>query len=465
MNTHDHNSPRSGGMTLPLVLAAILALLIGGYVMWTPSAPDLSDVTRAATDAPAAAPKTPDDTPKPPATADTSVAQDLAAARTPDPITGDIPDAPRIDEVRIEPDGMTVIAGRAAPGSTVSVLIDGAEVATARADGSGSFASVTILPPSAAPRVLTLSQETGGQATASRDEVILAPAQRPEPPLAVAQADTPDPQQHTPVTAPVDQPQVAPDTSAAAAQGDNAAPGSDTADQDAGGQAPVPDAVIALATPDLQAGQPPTSDPAPQGLTAATAVTGGAPPAIAPPAPQGVAVLRSTPEGVELMARAGAPEVMSAVALDTISYSDAGEVRLAGRAQAATREVRVYLDNTVVATLPVDDAGRWRGDLPDVDAGIYTLRVDEVGSGGDVTSRVETPFKREDAATLAQATFAADEGPIKAITVQKGNTLWGIARDRYGDGLLYVRVFEANSGAIRDPDLIYPGQVFDLPAE
>ncbi|HCJ00412.1 MAG TPA: peptigoglycan-binding protein LysM, partial [Sulfitobacter sp.] len=49
------------------------------------------------------------------------------------------------------------------------------------------------------------------------------------------------------------------------------------------------------------------------------------------------------------------------------------------------------------------------------------------------------------------------------VTVQEGATLWAIARERYGDPTLYVRVFAANRSSIRDPDLIYPGQVFDLP--
>ncbi|WP_280321107.1 LysM peptidoglycan-binding domain-containing protein [Sulfitobacter faviae] len=56
-------------------------------------------------------------------------------------------------------------------------------------------------------------------------------------------------------------------------------------------------------------------------------------------------------------------------------------------------------------------------------------------------------------------------GPLSAVTVQKGDTLWAITRTRYGDPLLYVKVFEANSANIRDPDLIYPGQVFDLPED
>jgi nucleoid-associated protein YgaU len=42
--------------------------------------------------------------------------------------------------------------------------------------------------------------------------------------------------------------------------------------------------------------------------------------------------------------------------------------------------------------------------------------------------------------------------------------LWGIADRLMGDGYMYVQVFEANKDKIRDPDLIYPGQVFTLPA-
>ena len=171
-----------------------------------------------------------------------------------------------------------------------------------------------------------------------------------------------------------------------------------------------------------------------------------------------IAVLKSDAEGVSLLNSI----VASEVALDTIGYSELGEVQLTGRAKPETAKVRVYLDNRSVISLPVDAEGRWRGDLPNVDEGVYTLRVDEVSAQGTVSSRVETPFKRESAAVLEQAAAKA-EGPIKSITVQAGATLWAIARDRYGDGTLYLRVVEANGDSIRDPDLIYPGQVFDLP--
>lgn len=53
--------------------------------------------------------------------------------------------------------------------------------------------------------------------------------------------------------------------------------------------------------------------------------------------------------------------------------------------------------------------------------------------------------------------------PSVSITVQPGYTLWGIARQQLGEGVLYVQVFEVNKDRIRNPDLIYPGQVFVLP--
>ena len=179
---------------------------------------------------------------------------------------------------------------------------------------------------------------------------------------------------------------------------------------------------------------------------------------------QQVAILKSNEDGVEVIKPlAPEPDVTTQVALDAISYSIEGDVQLAGRAQNHATEVRVYLNNKNVGALDVDETGGWRGALPDIDTGVYTLRIDEVDDSGKVTSRVETPFKRESPEILVAS--ADGSAPIEAITVQEGATLWAIARDRYGEGTLFVRVFEANREQIADPDLIYPGQVFTLPAE
>jgi len=179
--------------------------------------------------------------------------------------------------------------------------------------------------------------------------------------------------------------------------------------------------------------------------------------------PTAPTVIISTSEGLKVLSKAGkSPEVLTSVALDVISYSVQGEVQLAGRAPSDGL-IRVYLDNQPVTDAPIQQDGTWAIDMPQVDTGIYTLRLDEVDANGAVTSRIETPFKRESKAVLLAETSADGVLAPSAVTVQKGSTLWAISRSRYGRGILYARIFEANRDRIRDPDLIYPGQIFKLP--
>ena len=49
------------------------------------------------------------------------------------------------------------------------------------------------------------------------------------------------------------------------------------------------------------------------------------------------------------------------------------------------------------------------------------------------------------------------------VVVQPGNSLWRIARRTYGDGVRYSVIYESNQSQIRDPDLIFPGQIFLVP--
>lgn len=176
------------------------------------------------------------------------------------------------------------------------------------------------------------------------------------------------------------------------------------------------------------------------------------------------------------------------VVLDAITYNDQGGVILSGRGAAGAR-TNLYLDNALVLETQADEKGYWNIDGTGIAPGVYTLRIDQLDASGKVSSRFETPFKREDRDTLIAATQSTTQSQstetpqandtvaddqkeattngrdIEAITVQPGNTLWGISRKRYGQGMLYVRVFEANRDKIRDPHWIYPGQVFVLPAE
>jgi len=67
------------------------------------------------------------------------------------------------------------------------------------------------------------------------------------------------------------------------------------------------------------------------------------------------------------------------------------------------------------------------------------------------------PFER---ATAAQIDLRDGK-----VIVQPGNSLWRIARRAYGSGAQYTIIYQANDSQIRDPDLIYPGQIFDVPEE
>lgn len=49
-------------------------------------------------------------------------------------------------------------------------------------------------------------------------------------------------------------------------------------------------------------------------------------------------------------------------------------------------------------------------------------------------------------------------------TVKSDDCLWNIAKHFYGDGSKYTVIYEANKDKIRNPNLIYPGQVFVIPS-
>jgi LysM repeat protein len=75
---------------------------------------------------------------------------------------------------------------------------------------------------------------------------------------------------------------------------------------------------------------------------------------------------------------------------------------------------------------------------------------------------VEEPVVAEE--TVAEEVTAAepaDEG--RTYTVQAGDTLWAIAQEMYGSGNKYMKIFEANTSILDNPDKIFPGQKLVIP--
>jgi nucleoid-associated protein YgaU len=144
----------------------------------------------------------------------------------------------------------------------------------------------------------------------------------------------------------------------------------------------------------------------------------------------------------------------AALSLDAIDYDRNGEIAMSGRA-APGAKVQVYLNDQPFGVAEADAAGIWRLTPPvDVPEGLYRLRVDRV-EGGKVVERIELPF--------ARSVLVADIPADGQVLVQPGNSLWRLARRSYGEGVRYTMIFDANRAHIRNPDLIYPGQVFVLP--
>ena len=143
------------------------------------------------------------------------------------------------------------------------------------------------------------------------------------------------------------------------------------------------------------------------------------------------------------------------ILIEVIDYDDKGNIILSGRTSANV-EVRVYFNNIMVGSSFSDDLGLWVI-IPDkiIDPGNYNLRAEKINEFGKVIAYTETPFTKVDTSNVN----------IKKgkVIVQPGNSLWRIARANYGSGFSYTIIYKANIKKIKNPDLIYPGQVFDLP--
>jgi len=50
-----------------------------------------------------------------------------------------------------------------------------------------------------------------------------------------------------------------------------------------------------------------------------------------------------------------------------------------------------------------------------------------------------------------------------SVIIRRGDNLWTVASRNYGEGIRYTTIFDANRDQVRNPDLIFPGQVLKVP--
>mgnify|MGYP001026422602 CR=1 FL=1 len=334
--------------------------------------------------------------------------------------------APQFDIVRVTDLGNVLVAGKAPPRVQVAALIDEAQVADTVSSGGGEFVMMFDVEPSRTPRVLELEVRLpeGGRVR-SADTLMLAPSSAA---MAMANVDTDAPAGmvvREVATTPLFGAPATPTRPALSAESESVAPQNDTA---------APDLPNALAR-----AQEPGTDAAPLALLLR--------------ADGGVQVLGNAPR----VPQAGGAQ--DGVVIDSVVYDREGEVVMGGRSGRGLADIQIYIDNQPIIRTRADADGAWQAQLAGIDRGVYRLRVDELDAAAGVTSRAEIPFER---VTPELAREAA--GP-RALIVQPGNTLWDMSEQKYGDGRRFMRIFDANRDQIRDPDLIYPGQVFVVPEE
>jgi nucleoid-associated protein YgaU len=324
-----------------------------------------------------------------------------------------VPEVPTFDTVHIQKTGEAVIAGRAEAGADVVVKLDGKEIGRTTANADGAFVVVPDQPLPAGSGALTIEALGKGESTpivSEQSVAVIVPAGQPaEALVAVVSPNAP--------TRILQKPEPQPEPAAA------------------------------------------SSDPAAKPATL--------------------------------------------VSIDAVDYDTNGNIVFSGKGDPGNT-ARIYVDNAMVGDAAVGGDGRWSfSGTASIAPGNHTLRVDGLDGEGKVVNRVEVPFFREDQNKVAEAapaetTVAQTEPPPAApadeqaasqpaaeapsaeapatpdtaapakpkqgrVVIQPGNNLWHISRVLYGSGAKYTMLYEANKDQIRDPNRIYPGQVFNTP--
>ncbi len=176
------------------------------------------------------------------------------------------------------------------------------------------------------------------------------------------------------------------------------------------------------------------------------------PPSAAPAAPLVVLAPANAPSRLLQGPESTTP---GRLGLDTVDYDEHGAIRFSGTAPAYA-PLRVYVDTAPVGDAAADASGHWSlAPAQPVQPGMHRLRLDQLTASGRVAGRVELPFLRE--------TLGPGQVTTGAVVVQPRQTLWRLARRVYGSGIRYTVIYQANRDQIRDPRLIYVGQVFAVP--
>ena len=363
---------------------------------------------------------------------------------------------PSFGLLRVEPDGSTVIAGQAGANADIEILSGTKKIASAHAASNGDFVAVLDTPLAPGDYELVLrSTEANGDVAMSKETAIIS---------------VPEKGHEGELLALVEQP------------GEASRLINVPKPEEPGGNA------------EAQAGQS-----AEQPASAASGET----------------KVASAPATDAAKTPGEAGEKPADIRIEAVEI-DAGTIFVAGAAKPGA-QVRVYANEILLGDTTAGPNGRFLVEVKrDLPVGDYIIRADVIDPAtGDVVARAAVPFTRSEGEHLAAvasdtpvsgetppassgtsggtagegqqsaassvpgSATALPDGPPKvpegitvtghlrrtnsSVIIRRGDTLWHISRRIYGKGIRYTTIYLANQDQIKDPDMIWPGQIFALP--
>ncbi|WP_153769452.1 LysM peptidoglycan-binding domain-containing protein [Labrenzia sp. CE80] len=454
-------------------------------------------------------------------TADASGKEEVAETSAPDDADSaakepDVASAPAetllFDVVGVEPTGDAVVAGRSEPGAIVALTANGEVVGKGIANDKGEWTIILDRPlPSGDYDIGLQTQNADGTSAGDSSQrlAVSVPEDGTSQPLVVLNSpDAPSTLLQKPELAeatPEEEQQVAvteaEQTTAPAAEAVADAASDATGDSISEEGAPAaaetvvaaveaeaPNATTESAEDVVSEAQPEATDePAPVETaspadpvakpvrepiaeTAAANVGSAEEPApVQKPASEAVAATQTPSE------EASADSATLTVTVDAVE-SEAGKIYVAGTGKAGNT-IQVYVADALIGDGVIGSNDRWLiEEQRDLAPGSVEVRADMVGVDGKVLARAAVTFEKEAEAIVLTKVVASGQSaensesagvtvskPLPNVIIRKGDNLWRISRRLYGDGVRYTTIYQANKKQIRNPDLIYPGQVFLTP--
>jgi nucleoid-associated protein YgaU len=211
------------------------------------------------------------------------------------------------------------------------------------------------------------------------------------------------------------------------------------------------------------------------------------------------------------------------IAIVAVESKESGKLYVSGRSEPGAT-VKLYLNGSYIAATTASAEGRVAFAIGSgITPGNYRVRLDVVDGAAGLRSRAEGSFSAPALSASASATAAAPSAPsapdapgsasvaglaeakpsldgggsvgrqlsasaasasgpapqvsaaaiepegvavvprIGTAVVNRGDNLWHISRSTYGHGVRYSKIYDANRHQIRNPAVIFPGQIFVLP--